>query len=131
MKVNENEITRDMISFYKYPEMQGTRYGSTLDHPISSVITEWHIVFMLETHLNVYSKITKGLISSTSIGNGAAMLGLCTDNLIQRFWMHSNRKVYYVEYDQEGSNIWIDYLKMAKYKDALKICQDQKYKPLI
>lgn len=59
------------------------------------------------------------------------MLGLCVDNLLQYVWMHSNKTVYYINYMQENKNIWIDYLKINKCKDALALCKEPKYRPLI
>lgn len=71
------------------------------------------------------------MVFNQGIGNGAAMVGLSVDNLVQNVWMHSNKKIFYIEYSQENRNIWIDYLKINKYKDALKLCKDSKYQPLI
>jgi len=86
---------------------------------------------MLETFINIYSKITKRMVCNSNIGSGSAMLGLCTDNLLQNVWMHSNKKIFFLEYGHESNNIWMDYLKINKYKDADKQCRDPKYKPLI
>ncbi|CAI2378217.1 unnamed protein product [Moneuplotes crassus] len=131
LRNSESAIVREMIKVYKYPEVQGSRYGSSTDYPLNCMVTKWHVIFLMETSINIYSKITKRIVSTNNIGNGAAMLGLCHDNLIQNVWMHSNRKIYYLEYDHENNNIWIDYFKIKKYKDADKLCQDPKYKPLI
>ena len=54
------------------------------------------------------------------------MLGLCVDNLLSTVWMHSNKKMYTLDYSQEKSNIWIAYFKKGRYKDALELCRDQK-----
>lgn len=41
--------------------------------------------------------------------------------------MHSNKKIYSLDYSQEKVNIWVEYFKENKYKDALSLCKDQKY----
>lgn len=59
------------------------------------------------------------------------MLGLCTDNYLQTVWMNTNKKLFKLEYSQESKNIWLAYLKMNKYKDALNLCRDPKYQSII
>lgn len=114
-------ITKEMISEFPYPPLQGSRFGGMTDFPVNSMVTEWHIVFLFESSLCVYSKITKEIVFNTEMGKGSAMLGMCTDNLLQNVWMHSNKKIFCLEFSKESKNIWLAYLKMNKYKDALNL----------
>jgi hypothetical protein len=45
--------------------------------------------------------------------------------------MHSNKRLYFLDYSSEKTNIWIDYLKIGKYKEAEKNCKNHKYMSLI
>lgn len=131
MRDIDSIITRDMISEFPYPPAQGSRYGSAVDYPVKCIVTEWHVMFLFDIYICIYSKITKQCIYKNDVGGGSAMLGLCVDNLLQNVWMHSNRKIYYLEYSQESRNIWIDYLKINRFKDALQLCKEPKYQSLI
>ena len=126
-----NQITREMISEFAYPTIVGARFGGITNYPVNSIVTEWHVIFMLESTIWIYSKITKETVLNTEIGGGSQMLGLWTDNYLQTIWMHTNKKLFKLEYSQESKNIWLAYLKMSKYKDALNLCKDPKYQSII
>lgn len=85
------------------------------------MVSEWHVIFLSDITLRVYSKITRKMIYSTNVGGSSEMLGMCDDPLLQKLWMHSNKRLYYLEYSSEKTNIWIDYLKVRKYKEAERI----------
>lgn len=129
---SSNELlTKEMISEFIYPISHNSRYGSRTDYPINSYATAWQVIFLFDNAIKIYSKITKEVVFTESVGGSSAMLGFCVDSLLQTVWMHSNRKIFYLEYSQESRNIWLAYLKIHKYKDALNLCKDPKYQPII
>ena len=120
------KITPDNLIKVEYPKNQGTRYGSVSDYPVNTIVTEWHVIFLFQFSICIISKITNEIVFNSKIGGESEMLGLCVDNLLSTVWMHSNKKMYTLDYSQEKSNIWIAYFKKGRYKDALELCRDPK-----
>lgn len=69
-------ITRDKIVEFQYPQNQGTRYGSSTDYPVSTIVTEWHVIFLFQFSICIFSKITREMVYNSKIGGESEMLGL-------------------------------------------------------
>ncbi|XP_076171976.1 vacuolar protein sorting-associated protein 18 dor [Ptiloglossa arizonensis] len=111
-------------------KMLGSSETSVIDnvstaHPLSFVLTEFHVLLLYTNHVKGVSLLNQELIFediyNDSVGN---LLNITKDHVTRSVWAYSDWAVFKYKINKEDRNVWQVYVDKGEFELAKEYCSD-------
>ncbi|KAJ1311737.1 hypothetical protein OPQ81_010207 [Rhizoctonia solani] len=107
--------------------------ASGINFPLGVVLTEFHLILLLNDRVMGYSCLDESLAydEAISLRRGERLLGVASDPINRTLWIYSTHGLYEIVRADEERDVWKIYLDKADYTLALKFAKLSRHRDTV